>query len=185
MAQNVIRDELRRRAIVAKLAAGGSTEPALQWLADRTAQAVNFTICRKDDLPGSGDFPASDARDVGVVPLPGLLPFLFADQTAPAAPATPVLATAPGTSHPDLVIRDGAGSRRLRSFPVADAGRAIREGHGIPARPAGLHRPLGASRRAVLLRRARRRQLGERERSVGRGLAAGAGAVEPDRQRRR
>ena len=76
----MIRDELRRRAIVAKLAAAGSTQPPLQWMADRTAQAVNFTICRKDDLPGSGDFPRSDARDVGVVPLPGLLPFLFDDQ---------------------------------------------------------------------------------------------------------
>jgi hypothetical protein len=97
VAQNVIRDELRRRAIVAKLAGNGSTQPPLQWMADRTAQAVNFTICRKDDLPGSGDFPRSDTRDVGVVPLPGLLPFLFDDHTAPAAPAAPAATAAPAT----------------------------------------------------------------------------------------
>ena len=45
-------------------------------------------------LPGSDNFPASDARDIGVVPLPGLLPFLFADRTPPAAPALPVATTA-------------------------------------------------------------------------------------------
>ena len=97
VARNVIRDELRRRALVTKLAQSGSTGPPLQWMADRTAQAVNLTICRKDDLPGSGDFPRSDARDVGVVPLPVLLPFLFDDHTAPAAPVTPVATLAPAT----------------------------------------------------------------------------------------
>ena len=96
-ARNVIRDELRRRAIVAKLASAGSTQSPLQWMADRTAQAVNFTICRKDDLPGSGDFPSSDARDVGVVPLPGLLPFLFDDRTGPAAPSVPAATPGKGT----------------------------------------------------------------------------------------
>ncbi len=97
VARNVIRDELRRRAVVATLAGTGSTEPPLQWMADQTAKAVNLTICRKDDLPGSGDFPRSDARDVGVVPLPGLLPFLFDDHTAPGAPVTPVATAAPTT----------------------------------------------------------------------------------------
>lgn len=97
VARNVIRDELRRRAIVAKLAAAGSTQPPLEWMADRTAQAVNFTICRKDDLPGSGDFPRSDARDVGVVPLASFLPFMFDDLTAPAAPTTPAPTPATGT----------------------------------------------------------------------------------------
>jgi hypothetical protein len=97
VARNVIRDELRRRAIVAKLAAAGSTQPPLQWMADRTAQAVNFTICRKDELPGSGDFPRSDARDVGVVPLAVFLPFLLDDGTPPAAPTTPAATPATGT----------------------------------------------------------------------------------------
>jgi len=97
MARDVIRDELRRRAIVARLAGSSSIEPPLQWMADRTAAAVNLTICRKDDLPGSGDFPRSDARDVGVVPLPGLLPFLFDDHTPPAPPAAPVATPAPAT----------------------------------------------------------------------------------------
>ena len=90
IARNVIRDELRRRAISARLTSAGSPQPALQWMADRTAQAVNFTICRKDELPGSGDFPRSDAREVGVVPLPSLFPFLFDDKTAPAAPGIPI-----------------------------------------------------------------------------------------------
>ena len=93
MAQNVIRDELRRRAIAARLTATGSTQPALEWMADRTSQAVSLTICRGDDLPGSGDFPRSDGRDIGVVPLPSLLPFLF-DDTTPPSPLGVVTATA-------------------------------------------------------------------------------------------
>ncbi len=97
VARDAIRDELRRRAIGAMLGASGSTEPPLQWLADRTTQAVSLTICRKDDLPGSGDFPQSDARDVGVVPLPGLLPFLFDDHAPPSAPAAPAITAAPAT----------------------------------------------------------------------------------------
>jgi hypothetical protein len=118
MARNVVRDELRRRALAAKLAAAGSTLPLLQSIADRTAQAVNFTICRKDDLPGSGDFPRSDARDVGVVPLAGLLPFLFDDHTSPAAPIPPTVTPGPASvtlawsygAEPDL-----AGYEVLRS----------------------------------------------------------------------
>jgi hypothetical protein len=118
MARNVVRDELRRRALAAKLAAAGSTLPLLQSIADRTAQAVNFTICRKDDLPGSGDFPRSDVRDVGVVPLAGLLPFLFDDHTSPAAPIPPTVTPGPASvtlawsygAEPDL-----AGYEVLRS----------------------------------------------------------------------
>jgi hypothetical protein len=97
IARDVIRDELRRRALAAKLRASGTAVPPLQWIADRTAQALSFTICRKDDLPGSGDFPRSDARDVGVVPLAGLLPFLFDDHTPPAAPPAPVATPGPAT----------------------------------------------------------------------------------------
>jgi hypothetical protein len=97
IARDVIRDELRRRAIAAKLRASGTTVPPLQWIADRTAQALSFTICRKDDLPGSGDFPRSDVRDAGVVPLAGLLPFLFDDHVAPAAPPAPLATPAPAT----------------------------------------------------------------------------------------
>ena len=94
VARGVIRDELRRRAIAAKLAGGETT---LQWTDDREARAVDTAICRNDDLPGSGNFPSSDARDIGVVPLPALLPFLFRDATPPAAPAVPTSTASAGT----------------------------------------------------------------------------------------
>jgi hypothetical protein len=94
--RNLIRDELRRRAIAAKLSRAGSTVPPLQWMADLTQKAAATAICRKDDLPGAGDFPRSDVRDVGVVPLLSRLPFLFDDTTPPAAPT--VATVAPGTA---------------------------------------------------------------------------------------
>ncbi len=110
VARGVIRDELRRRAIASMLANAGSTETTLQWTDDVEAKAVDSAICRQDDLPGSGNFPVSNAREVGVVPLPALLRFLFADVTPPAPPATPAVATGPGAislswaygSEPDL-----------------------------------------------------------------------------------
>ena len=166
---NVIRDELRRRAIVAKLAAAGSTQPPLQWMADRTAQAVNFTICRKDELPGSGDFPRSDARDVGVVPLPGLLPVpLRRPHRRPRRrrlrprrlrPARVSLAWSYGP-EPDL-----AGYEVFRS---PTAGGPYAKLTRVAPRPAGVHRPERTARRPVVLRRPRRRQLGERERPLAR-----------------
>jgi hypothetical protein len=96
VARGVIRDELRRRAIATMLANAGSTETTLQWTDDYEAKAVDSAICRQDDLPGSGTFPVSNAREVGVVPLPALLRFLFADATAPSTPSTPAVASGPG-----------------------------------------------------------------------------------------
>jgi hypothetical protein len=106
-------------------------------MAGRTAQAVSLTICRKDDLPGFGDFPRSDARDVGVIPLLGLLPFLFDDHTPPAAPVTPVVSAAPATvslawsygAEPDL-----AGYEVFRS-PTA-GGPYVKLGSSLLDRPA-------------------------------------------------
>jgi hypothetical protein len=79
----------------ASLAAGGSGQTTLEWAADREAAAANTAICRGDDLPGTGNFPVTDARDVGVVQLPSLLPFLFGDRAAPAAPPAPTATAGP------------------------------------------------------------------------------------------
>jgi hypothetical protein len=95
IARGIIRDELRRRALSASIAAGGSGQTTLEWEADREAAAANTAICRGDDLPGTGNFPVTDARDVGVVQLPSLLPFLFGDRAAPAAPAAPTATAGP------------------------------------------------------------------------------------------
>jgi hypothetical protein len=89
IARGVIRDELRRRAIASMLAGTGSSETTLQWTDDYEASVIDGAICRQDDLPGTGNFPASNAREIGVVPLPALLRFLFADVTPPATPPTP------------------------------------------------------------------------------------------------
>ncbi len=94
-ARGVIGDELRRRALAASLSSRGSDETVFGWAAERESQLATTATCVGDVLPGSGDFPASDARDIGVVPLPALLPFLFADRTPPAAPAQPVATSAP------------------------------------------------------------------------------------------
>jgi hypothetical protein len=89
VARGIIADELRRRAIASQLAASGSPQTTLEWTADREANAVNTTTCLHDDLPGAGGFPQTDAREVGVIPLPAKIPFLFADKTPPATPGTP------------------------------------------------------------------------------------------------
>jgi hypothetical protein len=116
-ARALIRDELGRRALAAKLASSG--EGALQWEAEHEASAADTAICLHDDLPGSGDFPISENREVGVVPVLQRLPFLFSDRTAPAAPSTPAATpVGPGIvslswsygSEPDL-----AGYRVYRS----------------------------------------------------------------------
>jgi hypothetical protein len=86
LARDVIRDELRRRAIAARLTASGSSETTLQWTDDVETKAAASLTCRADELPGSGNFPASNDLDLGVVPLPALLPFLFADRMPPSAP---------------------------------------------------------------------------------------------------
>jgi hypothetical protein len=95
MARGVIADELRRQ-LIAQLPEAQTTEsPPLVWSADLEATAVNAATCLRDQLPGTGDFPRTDAREIGVVPLPAFLPFLFADTAPPAPPQA--LAAAPGT----------------------------------------------------------------------------------------
>jgi hypothetical protein len=89
MARDVIRDELRRQAIATMLSAKGAPEAPLEWTETRQSRALTTAICRKDDLPGSGDFPRSDLRDIGAVPLAAKLPFLLADVTPPAPPSAP------------------------------------------------------------------------------------------------
>ena len=134
VARAVITDELRRRAI-SKRDRGGET--TLQWSEDREAAAADTAICLGDDLPGTGAFPVSDAREIGVDPLPALLPFLLADRTAPAAPAAPTATASTGTvtlawpygSAPDL-----AGYQILRA-PSA-TGPYSQLGSGLLARPA-------------------------------------------------
>jgi hypothetical protein len=83
VALGVIGDELRRQRIAALLLPEQTT---LSWASDAESAELDTTTCLRDDLPGSGNFPASDKRDVGVVPLAALLPFLFGDTTAPGTP---------------------------------------------------------------------------------------------------
>lgn len=90
VAREVIRDELRRRATAQKLASSGGGETTLQWTAEHEASAVATAICLHDDLPGGGDFPISEDREVGVVPVLARLRFLFGDRAAPARPSAPV-----------------------------------------------------------------------------------------------
>jgi hypothetical protein len=92
VARGVIGDELWRRATAQKLASSGGGETTLQWTAEHEASAVATAICLHDDLPGSGDFPVSENREVGVVPVLARLRFLFGDRTALAAPSTPTFA---------------------------------------------------------------------------------------------
>jgi hypothetical protein len=91
VAREVIRDELRRRAIAQELAAAGAGETTLQWTAEHEASAVDTAICLHDDLPGGGDFPVSENREVGVVPVLERLRFLFSDRTASGTPSTPTV----------------------------------------------------------------------------------------------
>jgi hypothetical protein len=91
VARGVIRDELSRRATAQKLASSGGGETTLQWAAEHEASAVATAICLHDDLPGGGDFPVSENREVGVVPVLARLRFLFGDRAAPAAPPTPAV----------------------------------------------------------------------------------------------
>src|SRR5581483_8281601 len=141
VARGLVRDELRRRAIAAWLRASGSAEPPLQWIADRTQRAAATAICRKDDLPGSGDFPSSDARDVAVAPVLGRLPFLFDDHVPPAPPAG--VTAAPGPRSVALAWtygteRDLAGYQVLRS--TAPGGPYVAVTPALLARPAFVDR---------------------------------------------
>jgi hypothetical protein len=96
VARDLIGDELRRRAIAARLASSPSPQTTLEWTADRESSAVATATCLHDTLPGYGNFPQTDAREVGVVPTLQRLPFLFRDRTPPATPAAATATTAPG-----------------------------------------------------------------------------------------
>jgi hypothetical protein len=97
IARDIIRDGYRRGAIERQLTRNASTETVLQWTDDRESALANSLTCVHDNLPGTGTFPSSDALDIGVVPLPALLPFLTDRAIAPPAPpAQPTTTVAPG-----------------------------------------------------------------------------------------
>ncbi len=106
VARGVITDELRRRAIGQMLMSTSSPGTVLQWTADRETAAGDTAICLHDAMPGYGNFPASDSLEIGVVPLPARLPFLFDDRIAPAAPAG--LTATPATGQVALAWAYGA-----------------------------------------------------------------------------
>jgi hypothetical protein len=137
IARDVIRDELRRRAIAAQLAADGSTETTLQWTNDTETNAARNLICRGDQLPGTGNFPASNDLDLGVVPLPEVLPFLFRDRVPPAAPSGLTAAAATGSISLAWAYgaeADLAGYRVYRAATAA--GPYVRIGGRLLPRPA-------------------------------------------------
>src|SRR5439155_21614419 len=70
IARLVIADELRRPLIAAAIPRRQTT---LQWSADVEAAAADTVTCLRDDLPGTGDFPASNAREIGLVPVAAYL----------------------------------------------------------------------------------------------------------------
>ncbi len=86
IARNVIRDELKRRAIPAILAAAGNDQPPYDWQANWLTTEARTMLCLRDELPGGGDIRTDDNRYVPIVPLLTRLPFLFDDTTPPAAP---------------------------------------------------------------------------------------------------
>ena len=92
VARNVIRDELKRRAIPAILAAAGSDQAPYDWQATWLTTEARTMICLRDELPGGGDIRVDDNRYVPIVPLLARLPFLFDDTTPPAAPEAGVAA---------------------------------------------------------------------------------------------
>jgi hypothetical protein len=113
IARGVIVDELQRRNIAALLTRHASVG-TFEWTTALLQKRAETAICRGDVLPGFGDFPASDVRDIGPVQLPALLPFLFRDHSAPAAPAVPTATQAgsgvtlawAGGREPDLAGYD-------------------------------------------------------------------------------
>lgn len=122
-ALGILGDELRRQ----KLAATAAVTPgqtALLLAADRTLAELDTTTCLRDDLPGINNFPRSDRRELGVVPLAGYLPFLRADATPPLTPAIPTAAVANGIvtlDWPDGLETDLAGYHVYRLLPTDTA----------------------------------------------------------------
>lgn len=85
-AREAIADGLRRQLVADAIARGEATGTVATWIADSLSAAVATATCARDVLPGSGDFPASDQRDVSVPPTLAALPFLFDDVNPPALP---------------------------------------------------------------------------------------------------
>ena len=109
MALGILEDELRRD-LIAGLVTAEPGKTALTWATEVGAGEIATATCRRDLLPGRGNFPASDIRVIGVVPLAAKLLFLRDDREAPAA-ATELLASAkddvvtldwPDGTEPDL-----------------------------------------------------------------------------------
>ena len=99
VSRSAIGDVLRRRAIARELASAPAdpTAPAtvLTSTSARTSAEADTMTCLRDELPGGGDFPASNQRDVGSAPLLARLPFLGADSIPPAMPADLTVTTGP------------------------------------------------------------------------------------------
>jgi hypothetical protein len=99
IARGVIADVLHQRRVEALVSAGvhGSPEPStvLGWTASLTSAEADTATCLRDLMPGTGDFPASNDREIARGPLLMRLPFLGADDRAPLAPAA---LTAKGTN---------------------------------------------------------------------------------------
>lgn len=130
IARGVISDALRRQAIARSRLDTGQT--LFDWLAVRESAAVDTAICLEDDLPGAGEpLARGNARDVGTVPLPALLPFLFRDRKAPATPAAPTATRAAQTVT--LTWQSGretdlAGYEVFRTVPGAAAAEPVSDG---------------------------------------------------------
>ncbi len=91
MALGILEDELRRDLIAGLVTVEPGKTP-LTWATDVGAAEIATATCRRDLLPGRGNFPASDIRVIGVVPLAAKLLFLRDDREPPAT-ATELLAT--------------------------------------------------------------------------------------------
>ncbi len=83
MALGILEDELRRDLIL-DLVTVEPGKTALTWATDLGAADIATATCRRDLLPGRGNFPASDIRVIGVVPLASKLMFLKDDRETPA-----------------------------------------------------------------------------------------------------
>jgi hypothetical protein len=111
MALGILEDELRRDRIAELLLAELGKTP-LTWAAEVNAAEIATATCRRDLLPGRGNFPASDVRVIGAVPLTSKLMFLRDDTEPPATPTELTATTTDGTvtlDWPDGAETDLAG----------------------------------------------------------------------------
>lgn len=111
MALGILEDELRRDEIAA-LAATEPGKTTLLWATEAGAADIATATCRRDLLPGRGNFPASDIRVIGAPPLAAKLPFLRDDREAPAAPLELIATATPSgvtLDWPDATETDLAG----------------------------------------------------------------------------